>query len=352
MSPGSGPSRRMVGGPAGDSGAAAAARSSDSSSAGLAPRRREREEEEPIARASPARPSPRRGGLRRARAGPLQQQLRHPAYARAWRSVRKLAQMETGGPKPPRQQVSVSLTTRARSQRTHARTHTRARSTTHTHTQMTRSDWASARAHTRRADERGAMFASRAFHHAAVYFIARVPPRSRVCIARAFQRPHSGRRQGASRKARKAREAREAAGRWDHDGQDGARRDKERAGACARARAGWGWQSGASGGRGRGGKWNPSARRAWQQHAREEERRLCGLGGARGALHGTQPSTCQPRARRPCAPVAVRMNEWLSSINRKPAHSVPNWQAPTSTGKPTGHRGAARGRVLGVMMVN
>ena len=32
----------------------------------------------------------------------------------------------------------------------------------------------------------------------------------------------------------------------------------------------------------------------------------------------------------------------MNEFSRKPAHAVPNWQAPTSTGKPAGHRGVAR----------
>ena len=33
----------------------------------------------------------------------------------------------------------------------------------------------------------------------------------------------------------------------------------------------------------------------------------------------------------------------MDEFKRKPAHAaVPNWQAPTSTGKPAGHRGVAR----------
>ena len=40
-------------------------------------------------------------------------------------------------------------------------------------------------------------------------------------------------------------------------------------------------------------------------------------------------------------------NERANGFSRKPAHAVPNWQAPTSTEKPAGHRGVARWRVLG-----
>ena len=38
----------------------------------------------------------------------------------------------------------------------------------------------------------------------------------------------------------------------------------------------------------------------------------------------------------------------MNEFNRKPAHAVPNWQAPASTGKLAGHRGAVRWRVPGV----
>ena len=38
----------------------------------------------------------------------------------------------------------------------------------------------------------------------------------------------------------------------------------------------------------------------------------------------------------------------MNRFSRKPAHAMPNWQAPASTEKPAGHRGAARWRVPGV----
>ena len=38
--------------------------------------------------------------------------------------------------------------------------------------------------------------------------------------------------------------------------------------------------------------------------------------------------------------------ECVNEFSCKPAHVVPNWQAPASTGKPAGHRGAARWRAL------
>ena len=34
----------------------------------------------------------------------------------------------------------------------------------------------------------------------------------------------------------------------------------------------------------------------------------------------------------------------MTEFSRKPAHAMPHWQAPTSTGKPAGHRGVARWR--------
>ena len=38
-------------------------------------------------------------------------------------------------------------------------------------------------------------------------------------------------------------------------------------------------------------------------------------------------------------------NAWrVYAFGLKPARAIPNWQAPSSTGKPAGHRGAARWR--------
>ena len=37
----------------------------------------------------------------------------------------------------------------------------------------------------------------------------------------------------------------------------------------------------------------------------------------------------------------------MNEFSREAAHAVPNWQAPTSTGKPAGHRGGARWRMAG-----
>ena len=46
-------------------------------------------------------------------------------------------------------------------------------------------------------------------------------------------------------------------------------------------------------------------------------------------------------------PSTARSEEWMNEFRRKPAHAVPNWQAPTSTGKPAGNR-VAWWRVPGV----
>ena len=35
----------------------------------------------------------------------------------------------------------------------------------------------------------------------------------------------------------------------------------------------------------------------------------------------------------------------MNELNRKPAHTAPNWKALASSWKPSGHRGAARWRV-------
>ena len=79
---------------------------------------------------------------------------------------------------------------------------------------------------------------------------------------------------------------------------------------------------------------------------RRRRKRPCKRQAAAVVVDGGSGSTAAAAAEPPPERGAIQ-SQWLNEFTRQPAHAVPNWQAPASTGKPAGHRGVARWRVTG-----